>query len=292
MKFSLLFLSTLLLQTSFAASVDVRVKTGLAPGKDPLVSVATDLQGSLTVVDAAGKRVPCAVRLDPSGRRFVAWRVVGADILEILDYRIVETEGTQEDLTDVPDVLPGMNLIANADFSRRDAAGDIVDWSPSPEGFGIKGRWTGKDRDEIRTKNGMLGLRGECPCVVTYVHGLQSGHVYRLSYDGLCREGRLALSVWFQGANGNLPNDPIKGVGNYKLITGVTASSAWETVEDSSFVYEDMKTKRMNFNCRGLLPGTGSAYLSLYVKKGAGCIRNLRFEDVTIDSGVRAEIIR
>jgi len=288
----LLFSLSFSLLTCSAASVDVLVKTGMAPGKNPLVSVATDLTGSLKVVDASGKDVPCAVRTDPSGRRFVAWRIVGAKMLELMDYRIVETSGPQGDLADIPAVLPGMNLIANADFSRRDANGDIADWAPSPRGYGIKDKWEEKWRSEIRAKNGVLGLRGESPCLVTYVRGLEGGHVYRLSYDGLCREGRLSSTMWFQGDKGNVPNDFVPGVGNYKLSTGVSTTAKWEHVDDASYVYFDKKANRMNVNCRGLLPGTGSAYFYFYLQKGEARVRNLRFEDVTSDSGVRAEVVK
>jgi len=292
MKTSAFVAVSLFLLPSFAVSLDVLVKTGMAPGRDPLVSVEFDLKGPVKVVDAAGREVPCAVRTDPSGRRFVAWRILGAKMLELMDYRIVESAGPQTDLADVPAVLPGMNLIANADFSGRDANGGIADWAPSPRGFGIKDKWDAKWRDAIRAKDGGLELRGEYACAVTYVRGLEEGHVYRLSYDGLCREGHLAATMWFQGDKGLIPNDFVPGVGNYKLSTAVSTTGKWEHVEDSSFVYYDDRTKRMNMNCRGLLPGTRSAYFYFYVEKGEGCVRNLRFEDITSDSGVRADVVR
>lgn len=292
MKILALCISLSPFMASLAASVDVIVKTGMAPGRNPLVSVATDLEGALKVVDADGRDVPCAVRTDPSGRRFVAWRIREAKMLELLDYRIVETPEAQKDLSDVPAVLPGMNLIANADFSRRDENGDLADWAPSPRGYGIKDKWTEEARGNIRAKNGILGLRGDLACAVTYVYGLVPGHVYRLSYDGLCREGHLAATMWFQGNNGKVPNDFVPGVGNYKLSTSVSTTASWEHVEDASFVYHDNKAKRMNLNCRGLLPGTGSAYFYFLLRKGAGCVKNLRFEDVTNDSGVRAEVVK
>lgn len=274
-----------------AGQVKLVVKTGMSPKPDALVSAPVALKGALEVRDADGRSVPCAVRTDPSGNRFVAFRIRNAGMLELLDYTVIETKGLQGDLPDVPKTLPGMNLFTNADFSARDANGDIDGWAPSPKGYGIKSKWTDEDRRNIRAKDGMLGLRGEMTCLVTYVYGLEAGHVYRIAFDGKCEKGVLAATMWFQGDNGRLPNDFIKGVGNYKNSNGVSASGEWEHVENSSFIYFDEAAKHTNMNCRELLPGTGSAYFYFYVKNGRGAVRNLRLEDITSDSGVRAEIV-
>ena len=40
-----------------------------------------------------------------------------------------------------------------------------------------------------------------------------------------------------------------------------------------------------------LLPGTGAACVQVYAKKGRVALRNLRYEDVTLDSGLKTELI-
>lgn len=269
-----------------AASVEIAVKTGLAPGHDPLVThPIPELKGPVRVLDSKGRETPCAVRTDPSGTRYVAFRAVGAEMLEILDYRIVEGRPGCPELSGVRDILPGMNLFANADFSQRDENGDLLGWSPSG-GYGAKKPWTEKIRERIRVKNGILGVRDAG--LVTYVTGLETGHVYRLSFDARSEAKMLYTSLWFRGTNGTVANDWIRGVSNYKNENTLSGTNDWQHVESSSFVYYNEKSKRLIYNNRRLLPGTGSAYFEVYMTKGRGAVRNLRLEDVTLDTGVKA----
>jgi len=269
-----------------AAALNLTVKTGMAPGADPLVTCPIDpLKAPVHVVDAKGRETPSAVRTDPSGVPYVAFRAIGAEILQLLDYRVIEGRGKLPELAGVPALLPGMNLVANADFSARDAAGDLLGWSPSGE-YGAKAPWTDKARSRIRVKGGTLGL--ENSSILTYVTGLEAGHVYRLSYDA-CSEAKLFVgTLWFRGTKGTVADDWIRGVSNYKNSNDLVGTNGWQHVENASFVYFNEKTKKLVYNARELLPGTGSGYLTFCAVKGRGAIRNLRFEDVTLDTGVKA----
>ena len=270
-----------------AASLAITVKTGIAPGPNPLVTMAVpELKGTLEVVDAKGRTVPCAVRMDPSGVRFVAFRLERPGILELMDFTVREVSGKQGDLADIPTVLPGMNLVANADFARRDENGDIADWAPS-SGYGQKDRWTRESRAAVSACGGEMTLSNVV--VVAWLRrGIVPGHVYRVSFDGYRESKRMGVTLWFQGDCGKLPNDYIDGVGNYKNSSSVDSSGRWQHVESSTFVYFDKASERTVLGCRRLLPGTGSAYLQVKAADGVCRIKNLRVEDITEDAGVRA----
>ena len=266
-----------------AAAMDIAVKTGMTPGADPLVTFP--LKAPVYVLDGAGRECPSVVRIDPSGSGHVAFRAVGAQILQLLDYRVVEGQGWLGELAGVPSVLPGMNLFTNADFTERDAAGDILGWSPGGVG-GAKAAWTDEARARIRVKRGVLGV--ENAGVVTYVTGLETGHVYRLSFDACSAAKMLLVTLCFRGTKGTVSNDWVKGVENYKNNVDLRGTNDWQHIEKSSFVYRDARTKRLVLGSRELLPGTGSAFLEGVAIGGRGAIRNLRLEDVTFDTGVRA----
>ena len=272
-----------------AASLTLAVKTGMSPDADPLAVAPIDgLKGAVEVVDAKGRTVPCAVRTDGDGRRFVAFRLGAVEILRRLEFRVRECAGGQKDVPDIPKILPGMNLIANPDLERRDANGDPIGWWPSP-GYGQKKPWTDENRGNVRAKDGTIGFRDGC--WVTYLPGLEEGHVYRFSFDGLSQAKHAGLTIWYCGTGGKYP-DPLPGVGNYKSSHGITATGSWTHVEDTSFLYFDKAAKRHIYNCRELLPGTGAAYLQVYAEEGRIGVRNLRYEDVTLDSGIKVEVIR
>lgn len=269
-----------------ATAIGLAVKTGLSPGADPLVSCPIDpLAGPVHVVDAAGRETASAVRTDPSGGRHVAFRAVGAQVLEVLDYRVVEGRGTLAELPGVPRVLPGMNLFENADFSARDAAGDLLGWRPAGPS-GAKAAWDEKTRSRVRVKGGVLGV--ENVGLLTYVTGLEAGHVYRLSFDACSAAKMLLVTLWFRGTRGTVANDWVKGVSNYKNDVDLRGTNAWQHIEKSTFVYYDPRAKRQVRGNRELLPGTGSAFLEVVAVEGRGAVRNLRLEDVTSDTGVRA----
>lgn len=271
----------------FAASLALTVKTGITPGPNPLVTMAVpELNGTLEVVDAKGRTVPCAVRTDPSGVRFVAFRLERPGILELMDFTVREISGRQGDVADIPAILPGMNLVANADFSQRDGNGDIVGWYPSP-GYGKKDRWTSESRAAVSACGGEMTLSNAV--VVAWLRrGIVPGHVYRVSFDGYRESKRMGVTLWFQGDCGKLPNDYIDGVGNYKNSSSVDSSGRWQHVESSTFVYFDKASERTVLGCRRLLPGTGSAYLQVKAADGVCRIKNLRVEDITEDTSVRA----
>ena len=270
-----------------AASLTLVVKTGMSPGENPLAVAPIDgLKGAVEVVDAKGRTVPCAVRKDGDGRRFVAFRLGAVEILRRLEFRVRETAGAQADLSDIPRNLPGMNLVVNPDLSLRDKKGDPVGWWPSP-GFAKRNPWTDETRANLRTANGVVGLQNGC--WVTYLTGLEEGHVYRFSFDGLCKAKRGGLTVWYCGKDGRWPS-PLPGVGNYKSSHGISKTGEWTHVEDSSFLYFDKKAKRHILNNRELLPGTGAAYLQVYAEEGRIGLRNIRYEDVTSDSGIKVEV--
>lgn len=269
-----------------AAALDITVKTGMSPGTDPLVTCPiSPLAAPVHVLDAAGRELPSAVRTDPAGAAHVAFRAVGAQTLQLLDYRVVEGRGKADELPGVPHLLPGMNLLENADFAARDAAGDLLGWSPSGPS-GAKAEWDEKARARVRAKDGMLGV--EDVGVLTYVTGLEAGHVYRLSFDACSTARRLGVTLWFRGTRGTVRDDWVKGVSNYKNQCGLTGTNAWQHIESSTFIYYDPRAKRQVRGNRELLPGTGSAFLEVYATEGRGAIRNLRLEDVTLDTGVRA----
>lgn len=272
-----------------SAAVAFTVKTGMAPAADALIALPIpELRGPVRVVDESGKVVPSAVRQDPLGVRHIAFRLKDAEMLKVLDFRAEEFSGPQEDLAEVPGVLPGMNLIANSDFSQVNYAGDPVGWAPSSRGYGIKDDWTDVSRSRVQAKAASIVLRDIC--LVTYVCGLEPGHVYRLSYEGRVTGNGLGVTMWYQGRRGRLPNDYLPEIANYKTSHGIEPTGEWTTVEDSSFVYFSKASGRTVLNCRALLPNTGSGYLELGARGAVAQIRNLRFEDVTEDSGVKVVI--
>ena len=74
-----------------AAALTLVVKTGMAPGDNPLaVSPIDGLSGPVDVTASDGSKVPCAVRTDGDGRRFVAFRLGGVEMLKRLEYHVGE----------------------------------------------------------------------------------------------------------------------------------------------------------------------------------------------------------
>ena len=269
-----------------AAALTLVVKTGMAPGDNPLaVSPIDGLNGPVEVVASDGSNVPCAVRIDGGGRRFVAFRLGKVEILKRLEYRVGECAVAGEEPDDVPKVLPGMNLIENPNLSRRDKDGNPVGWWPS-SGHSV-GTWTDEKRANVKSNGDSVVFRDGC--WVTFVDGLEDGHVYRVSFDRLADAKRGGVIVWYCGKDGRWAS-PSPGIRNYKCSKDIPKTELWTHVEDSSFVYYDKVLNRHVFGNTKLLPGTGSAYIQVYAGKGYVALQNLRYEDVTFDSGVKTLI--
>ena len=270
-----------------AAALTIVAKTGMAPGDNPLaVSPIDGLKGPVEVTAADGSKVPCAVRTDGDGRRFVAFRLGEVEILQRLEFRVSECAVAGKEPEGVPNVLPGMNLFTNPDLTRRDENGDPVGWWPSP-GYGQKKKWTDENRANVRVADGKVGFQNGC--WVTYLTGLEEGHSYRVSFDGLSQAKRAGLTIWYCGKDGRWPS-PLPGVGNYKCSNGIPKTGSWTHIEQESFIYLDKASKRHIFNNTKLLPGTGAAYVQIWVEEGRVAVRNLRYEDVTLDTGIKTEI--
>ena len=271
-----------------AATLTLVVKTGMTPGDDPLaVSPIDGLNGPVEVVAADGSKVPCAVRTDGDGRRFVAFRLGKVEMLKRLEYHVRECVVAGDEPDGVPKVLPGMNLIANPGLSRRDKNGDPVGWWPSP-GVAQVGKWTDETRANVKSDGDSVDFKNGC--WVTFVAGLEEGHVYRVSFERLANAKRAGVIVWYCGKDGRWA-PPSSGIGNYKCSKDVPKAEEWAHDEDSSFVYLDKTLKRHIFGNTKLLPGTGSAYIQVYAGEGHIALRNLRYEDVTFDSGVKTELL-
>lgn len=270
-----------------AAALTLVVKTGMAPGDNPLaVSPIDGLSGPVEVTASDGSKVPCAVRTDGDGRRFVAFRLGGVEMLKRLEYHVGECAAAGEEPDGVPKVLPGMNLIGNPDLSRRDEDGNPVGWWPS-SGRSV-GTWTGGKRANVASEGGATVFSNGC--WMAYVDGLEEGHVYRVSFDVISDAEQAGLIVWYCGKEGRW-SAPRPGISNYKCSKDIPKTEQWTHVEDSSFVYFDNALKRHVFSNVKLLPGTGAACVQVYAKKGRVALRNLRYEDVTLDSGLKTELI-
>lgn len=272
----------------FAAALTLIVKTGMAPGDNPLaVSPIDGLDGPVEVSSADGTKVPCAVRTDGDGRRFVAFRLGKVEILRRLEYRVSECAASGREPDGIPAILPGMNLISNPDLSRRDKDGNPAGWHPTPAGHKIE-KWTGKTRANVYAKDG--SVRFQNGCWATYIDGLEEGHVYRLSFDALVDAKRSGVIVWYCGKDGRW-TAPSPGIRNYKCSKDLARTERWTHIEDTSFVYFDKALKRHIFGNRNLLSGTGSAYIQIYADKGCVALKNLKYEDITLDSGVKTEVV-
>ena len=237
----------------FSAALTLIVKTGMSPGDNPLaVSPIDGLNGPVEVRTADGTKVPCAVRTDGDGRRFVAFRLGKVEILRRLEYRVSECAASGKEPKGIPAILPGMNLISNPNLRDCDKDGNPVGWYPTPDGHKV-GKWTGKIRANVQTKHD--STRFQNGCWATYIDGLEAGHVYRLSFDALVDAERSGVIVWYCGKDGRWTT-PLPGIRNYKSSKDLAKTEQWTHIEDTSFVYFDKALKRHIFVNRNLLPGT------------------------------------
>ncbi len=264
----------------------VTLFTGLIPDPDTLAIIEADLSkdffNSIRILDDNGQPVPCAIRQDINGKALIAWRLQQQPILSKLHFWLYYDQDSKApgplDET-IPETIPGMNLIPNADWKHLDADGNLVEWAVTVRGYGIKEPWTAERRKAVQVlrENELPMLTFQIPLVV-YIRGLQEGHIYRLSYQGKCAGKFLRATAWFQGD----PEQPLhKKFGNYKNSTAISRTDTWEMMESQAFVYVDRQSEKSFLNNQKLLPGTTWAFLELRPDQSAW-LRQLRFEDVTM----------
>ena len=269
------------------------VIVGLDPGKNPLVVVRLERPdadlSSFRVLDGSGREIPCAAREEDGGCRFVAWRLGEVQILEKLPFMLYFSRDPKPVLApaDIPQVLPGMNLLPNSDFSRRDQAGDLADWNPT-SGYGVKVPWNPENRAQARVveKDGGKVLALSDISLVGYVTSLQEGHQYELSYQAWAEAGggSFGVTVWMQEKDRPIPHYA-RRYGNYKIQSSVPATGSWSKCSASTFVYFDRASEKMMLNNKKLLPNTGGAYINMYCK-GQAFLRDFRLQDVTEAAGL------
>ena len=264
----------------------VTLFTGLIPDPDTLAIMEADLAeaqfSSIRIVNSNGQLLPCALRQDINGKTLIAWRLQQQPILSKLHFWLYYSSDRKNpgpmDET-IPNTIPGMNLIPNADWKHLDAEGNLADWAVTTRGYGMKEPWTAERREAVQVfrQDGLPTLSFQLPLVV-YIKELQEGHIYRLSYQGKCSGKYLRATAWFQGD----PTNPLhKSFGNYKNSTAISRTDAWEIIENQAFVYVDRQSEKSFLNNQRLLPGTTWAFLELRPEQSAW-LRQLRFEDVTL----------
>ncbi len=269
----------------------VTVIVGLNPGKNPLAVLRVEKAeadlSSFRVLDNAGREIPCAAREESSTRCLVAWRLGEVQILEKLPFVIYFSRDAKPHLDpdDIPKILPGLNLLPNSDFSRRDSEGDLAEWSPT-SGYGVKVPWTAEKREQTRMveKDGQPALWLSALSLVGYVAPLQEGRQYELSYEAWLEEGSLRVTAWMQEKDRPIPHY-LKLYRNYKMQTSVPITGSWSKCSASTFVYFDRSSEKMMLNNRYLLKNTGGAYLNIHCP-GRAFLRNLRLHDITEGTGL------
>lgn len=171
MKFFLMALAGSLLcsaspwwNNQWQGRIPVTVSTGMTPAENAMVSVKVNcpqaVLSSLRVVDASNNLVPSAVRQDSAGSIFIAWRIAEPQMLEELAYMIYLDKNEKAMVTEpagFPKNLPGMNLLTNIGWQKKDAAGDIESWAVCSKGEGIPDQWTAENRNRIAVENQEIG---------------------------------------------------------------------------------------------------------------------------------------
>lgn len=273
----------------WSGRVPVTVSTGMSPTPNAIVSVKMDgIEADATsfrVVDAENKPVPCAVRKDGSGKFFVAWRIAEPQMLDELIYTIYfdkNAKPAEAEAAGFPQKLPGMNLLSNGDLVKKTGAGAVAGWAVTTNGRGTPDKWTPETiaKVQIVEKDGRRALAIDGVSIVAPVMGLQEGHTYRLSYEGLNTEPQLTtITAWFRGQT---VQHWLYDYANYKLASGFSSPGTWTKCSISEFGYTDVKTKKVLGGQQKLLPGTQSAFIEIAPRSGKMVyIANLLFEDIT-----------
>ena len=255
---------------------------------------------SFRLIDMQGAEVPCVVRMDAGGDFFVVWRVPGkTEILDVKKYSVyvdVKENGLKEGkayelLGDVPQVVPGMNLVSNGEFAVVEENGFPKDWS-NTKGYGVREAWTEDQRKVMQTievdGKSCLRLTGDCH-LLHAIGGLLEGRQYKLSLLGKLDPGAsVSATVWFRKANLDWFRN---GIGNYKTQLSLAKAGNWAPAEMATFVYAD-KDGNLHYNNKYLLPGTETAYLEVVVKaqEGLACLTDIRFELVGESSEMKVVV--
>lgn len=276
--------------TGWKQRIPITLKAGMSPGDDPVAAVkVADSSGeyalsSFRLIDNQGQEVPCVVRRDLQGDYFLGWRPGRLQILEKRQYHAYfsgeeKAAGPVPDA--MPDELPGMNLIPNADFSRRDGNGDLLDWAFSSKGYGIKDPWTPENRNGLKPvlEDGRKALQFE-GCLVVHVK-VRSGRQYELCYEGKYAGEGLGITVWYRGRTIHEYLQKELQVGNYKMQTALSVQGVWQKVSASSFIYQDLKTGQPALNNLRLLTYTETAFLQITARGGPAWLAGISFSDIT-----------
>jgi hypothetical protein len=279
--------------------VKITLNAGMSPGEDPIASakIASTSQkidlSSARLIDSDGKEVPCILKKDMSGDYFIGWRPKGLKMLEKRTYYAYFGEKptkTAETPENMPESLPGMNLIPNANFAKLDVDGHPDGWNMSSKGYGIKDKWTDANKNLMKVVvidgKKALELGG---CATVYVK-VKADRQYRLSYDAKYDAEYFAVTVWYRGKTIHEYLAKELNIGNYKMSTSPGIRRKWQHVAASTFIYFDGKTKKTSMNNKKLLKYTEMAFIQLFPRNGKGWIANIRYEDVTNKGSLKTKV--